>query len=182
MSSWVTARSRRRRARASTSSAPVTILLQTALDLPVAALPALTSTLTGAGPLEDAARALLEDLFGRIRAAITKPGLNAFVEDYYRPGRSVRPPATVPELIAREQRTLAAALRCEATPLSDAETTDVFRTQLSYYPDDLVVTEWNVALVVDDVDYADTDERARASQRPAARAALLRRRARPVHG
>ena len=32
----------------------------------------------------------------------------------------------------------------------------MFRTQLSYYPDDLVVTEWNVALVVDDVDYADT--------------------------
>ena len=51
---------------------------------------------------------------------------------------------------------LAAALRCEASLLSDAETDDVFRTQLSYYPDDLVVTEWNVALVVDDVDYADT--------------------------
>jgi hypothetical protein len=32
----------------------------------------------------------------------------------------------------------------------------VFRTQLSYYPDDLVVTEWNVALVIDDVDFADT--------------------------
>ena len=37
----------------------VTILLQTPLDLPIDALPALTSTLTGAGPLEDAARALL---------------------------------------------------------------------------------------------------------------------------
>lgn len=135
----------------------VTVLLQTPLDLELDALPALTSTLTGAGPLEDAARALLEGLFARIRPAIMKPGLNPFVEDYYvvQVDRFV-PPVTIQELLAHEQRTLAAALRCEASPLSDAETAEVFRTQLSYYPDDLVVTEWNVALVVDDVDYADT--------------------------
>jgi hypothetical protein len=135
----------------------VTILLQTPLDLELDALPALTSTLTGAGPLEDTARGLLEGLFTRIQPAIGKPGLNPFVEDYYvvQVDRFV-PPVTIQDLLAREQRTLAAALRCEASPLSDAETADVFRTQLSYYPDDLVVTEWNVALVVDDVDYADT--------------------------
>jgi hypothetical protein len=135
----------------------VTILLQTPLDLPVDALPPLTSTLAGAGPLEDAARALLEGLFARIRPAIAKPGLNRFVEDYYvLQVDRFDPAVTVQDLLAREQRTLASALRCEASPLSDVETGDVFRTQLSYYPDDLVVTEWNVALVVDDVDYADT--------------------------
>jgi hypothetical protein len=135
----------------------ITILLQTPLDMELDALPALTSTLTGAGPLEDAARTLLEGLFDRIRSAITTPGLNPFVEDYYvvQVDRFL-PPVSIPDLLAREQRTLAAALRCEAMHLADAETADVVRTQLSYYPDDLVITEWNVALVVDDIDYADT--------------------------
>ena len=135
----------------------VTILLQSPLDCALEALPGLTSTLTGAGPLEIAARDLLERLHERIRPAITKPGLNPFVEDYYviQVDR-LEPPATVPELLAQGRRILASALRCEATPLSDAETDEVFRTQLSYYPDDLVVTEWNVALVIDDVDFGDT--------------------------
>jgi hypothetical protein len=135
----------------------VTVVLRSPLDEPLDRLPGLTATLAGAGPLEDAARAALEPLFERLRPAITKPGLNRFVEDYYiLQVDRVAPPATVPELLAAGQRNLAAALRCEASVLSEAETADVFRTALSYYPDDLVVTEWNVALVVDDVDYADT--------------------------
>ena len=135
----------------------VTILLQSPLDCALEALPGLTSTLAGVGPLEIAARDLLERLHERIRPTVTKPGLNPFVEDYYviQVDR-LEPPATVPELLAQGRRILASALRCEATPLSDAETDEVFRTQLSYYPDDLVVTEWNVALVIDDVDFADT--------------------------
>jgi hypothetical protein len=135
----------------------VTILLQSPLDCALDALPALTSTLTGAGPLENAARELLERLHERIKPAITKPGLNPFVEDYYiiQVDR-IEPPTSIPDLLTQGRRTMAAALRCEASLLSDAETDDVFRTQLSYYPDDLVVTEWNVALVIDDVDYADT--------------------------
>jgi hypothetical protein len=135
----------------------VTIILQSPLDEPLDRLPGLTAALAGAGPLEDAARALLEPLFERLRPAITKPGLNRFVEDYYvlQVDQTV-PLTTIPELLAGGQRALAAALRCEATLLSDTETADVFRTALSYYPDDLVVTEWNVALVIDDVDSADT--------------------------
>ena len=135
----------------------VTILLQSPLDCALEALPELTSTLAGVGPMEIAARELLERLHERIRPTVTKPGLNPFVEDYYviQVDR-LEPPATVPELLAQGRRILASALRCEASPLSDAETDDVFRTQLSYYPDDLVVTEWNVALVIDDVDFADT--------------------------
>ena len=135
----------------------VTILLQSPLDCALEALPELTSTLAGVGPMEIAARELLERLHERIRPTVTKPGLNPFVEDYYviQVDR-LEPPATIPELLAQGRRILASALRCEASPLSDAETDEVFRTQLSYYPDDLVVTEWNVALVIDDVDFADT--------------------------
>jgi hypothetical protein len=135
----------------------VTVVLAAPLEIDVAALPRLTATLTGAGPLEDTARDLLEELFARIRPAITKPTLNPFVEDYYvvQVDR-FDPPATIPELLARERPALASALRCEPVRLSDAEIDDVFRPALSYYPDDLVVTDWNIALVVDDTDYADT--------------------------
>jgi hypothetical protein len=133
----------------------VTITFRMPLDCEITALPALTATLTGAGPLEDEARIVLEDLFGRVRPAVTNPGLNPFVEDYYviQTDR-IQPPVTIPDWIAQARGPLASALRCEATALSEGEIADVFRTALSYYPDDLVVTEWNVALIVD-ADYTD---------------------------
>lgn len=133
----------------------VTIVFEMPLACEIESLPALTATLTGAGPLEDEARALLQELYGRVLSAVTKPNLNPFVEDYYviQTDRT-DPPVSVADLVARAGAPLAAALRCEPTILSEAETEDVFRTLLSYYPTDLVVTEWNVALVVDP-DYAD---------------------------
>ncbi|HLK12172.1 MAG TPA: hypothetical protein VKW76_12410 [Candidatus Binatia bacterium] len=133
----------------------VTIALDVPLACDVAALPALTATLTGAGPLEDAARELLRALADRLRPAVTKPGLNAFVEDYYVIQLDrLEPPLPVPALLARAGPVLASALRCEANPLADAEVEDALRTRLSYYPEDLVVMDWNVALVLD-ADYAD---------------------------
>src|SRR5262249_48872553 len=133
----------------------VTISFQLALDGEIDALPTLTSTLAGAGTLEEVARRRLEEVFHRIAPAVTNPGLNFFVEDYSaiqvaRP----EPPASVPELLAIARGPLASALRCEPSPLSPAEVAAVFETQLSYYPDDLVVTEWNVAFILDS-DYAD---------------------------
>lgn len=133
----------------------VTIAFRMPLDCEITTLPALTATLAGAGPLEDEARRVLDDLFRRIATAVTKPGLNAFVEDYYviQTDR-IDPPVPVGEWLARTRGPLASALRCEPTALSEAETDEVFRTALSYYPDDLAVTEWNVALIVDP-DYTD---------------------------
>jgi hypothetical protein len=128
----------------------VTILLEMPLACEVDALPALTATLTGAGPVEDAARALLEDLYRRITPAVAKPGLNPFVEDYYLIHiQRTDPPRSGPALLAEARSVLASTLRCEPGPLSESEIEEVFSTRLSYYPDDLVVTEWNVALVVD---------------------------------
>jgi len=129
----------------------VTIALWMPLAADVSELPGLSATLTNAGPLEGAARVIVEELYARIEPAITRAGLNAFVEDYYVIHvASTDPPLTGPQLAAVARGPLASALRCESAPLSDAEIEDVFRTQLSYYPHDLVVTDWNVALVVDD--------------------------------
>jgi hypothetical protein len=128
----------------------ITIVLQTALATELATLPALTSSLTGAGPLEDAARVLLEEIVARCTPAVAKPSLNEFVEDYYVIQIDLlEPPVGIPTLLAEARGTLASALRCEPGALSDAEVDEVFRTRISYYPDDLVVTEWNVALIVD---------------------------------
>ncbi len=133
----------------------VTITLEMPLDCEVQALPGLTARLTGAGPLEDAARKLSDEIVARLAPAVTSPTVNAVVEDYYViQVDHFTPPTTVAALLAAERGTLAAALRCEPVPLADAEVDDVFRTALSYYPDDLIVTEWNVALVVDR-DYRD---------------------------
>src|SRR5262249_21398809 len=79
-----------------------------------------------------------------------RPGLNKFVEDYYIvQADRFSEDVTVPELLARERSTLASALRCEPSPLSEAEIDEVFRARISYYPNDLVVPDWNVALIVD---------------------------------
>jgi hypothetical protein len=129
----------------------VTISFQMPLSTKVEVLPVLSASLTGAGALEDAARALLQELYQRLEPAITRPGLNAFVEDYYVIHvQRTEPPLTGPELATVARGPLASALRCEASPLSESEIDDVFRPQVSYYPHDLVVTDWNVALVVDD--------------------------------
>jgi hypothetical protein len=135
----------------------VTIVLRVPLAADVEALPALTATLADAGPLELAAREELEALHTRLRPAITKPGLNPFVEDYYvLQVDRLEPDGDVDALLAAHGPAIASALRCEPGPLSADETAEVLRTRLSYHPADLVVTEWNVALVVDPVDYADT--------------------------
>ena len=129
----------------------ITIGLELPLACDITTLPALTANLIGAGLLEDAARLVLEELVRRLAATITNPATTPLVEDYYVLHlRALDPPCPIPELVRAHRDTLASALRCEPTPLSEAEVDEVFRTQLSYYPNDLVVTEWNVALVVDE--------------------------------
>jgi hypothetical protein len=128
----------------------VTIQLAMPLDCDVTTLPTLTATLTGAGPLEDAARALLDEIRPRLSSAVT--GATAFdiVEDYYVVQVDhLLPQLSIEELLRRARRPLASALRCEPGPLSDTEVEEAFRTRLSYYPDDLIVTDWNVAIVID---------------------------------
>jgi hypothetical protein len=132
----------------------VTITLQLDLETDVEALPPLTSSLASTGSLEGVARALLDDLYQRLLPAIAKPGLNPFVEDYYVLQCDSIEPLSIDDFLARTRGPLASALRCEAKPLSESEITDVLSNRLSYYPDDLILTEWNVAFIVDP-DYED---------------------------
>jgi len=128
----------------------LTIVLTTPLACDVAALPALTATLTGAGPLEDVARGLADAERVRLALAITKATASDVLEDYYViQADRLDPPVGVAELLQRGRAPLAAALRCEQAPLSPAEVDDTLRPQLSYYADDLVIGDWNVTVLVD---------------------------------
>ena len=128
----------------------ITIMLTAPLGCDVAALPALTATLIGAGPLEDVARTLLDEQRSRLALAVSKPAAADVVEDYYViQADRLEPPLPIPELLQRARGPLAAALRCEPEPLSAAEVDDTLRGALSYYPDDLAVGDWNVTVLVD---------------------------------
>jgi hypothetical protein len=128
----------------------ITIVLTTPLACDVAALPALTATLTGAGPLEDVARGLADAARTRLALAITKPASSDVLEDYYViQADRLDPPVGVAELLQRGRAPLASALRCEPSPLSPAEVDDTLRPHLSYYADDLVIGDWNVTVLVD---------------------------------
>ena len=128
----------------------ITIQIESTLRSELAELPDLTSRLTSAAPLETRARRLLDGLTKAIGPAITRSGHSPFVEDYYVLQLDEPPPGlSVPELVALERGALASALRCEPHALSEAEIAEVFAGAIRYYPDDLVVADWNVALIVD---------------------------------
>jgi hypothetical protein len=128
----------------------ITIVLTAPLACDVAALPELTATLTGAGPLEDVARGLLDVQRARLASAVAKPAVTDVVEDYYViQADRLEPAVPIATLLERARAPLAAALRCEPEPLSPAEVEDTLRPRLSYYPDDLAIGEWNVTVLVD---------------------------------
>jgi hypothetical protein len=133
----------------------ITIQLESRLRCELAELSSLTARLTTTAPLEAEARRLLETLVARIAPAITRRADGPFVEDYYVVQLDEPPPGlSIPELVALERGALASALRCEPHALSNAEIADVFSSAITYYPEDLLVADWNVALIVDR-DFAD---------------------------
>ena len=128
----------------------ITITMTAPLASDVAALPSLTATLTGAGALEDLARAIADEQRARLALAVTKPTATTLVEDYYViQADRTEPPVAIDVLLERTRAPLAAALRCEPQPLSAGEVEDTLRPFISYYTDDLAITDWNVAVLID---------------------------------
>lgn len=144
------------RATASTSAwvhefGAITILLESPLGCDLATLPELAAGLTTGPSTEDGARGALAELLARIAPAVVRPepGL-AMMEDYWvvQVDR-FEPAATIDEVLASHGAELAAAVRGEARPLSRHESDEILRGALRYYPEDLLLADWNVAFVVD---------------------------------
>jgi hypothetical protein len=121
-------------------------------DVELASLPGVTAALTTGSTMETQARAILREVFPRIASAVARPQLDGagLVEDYFVLQVARFDPIVDAEtLLAQHREVLARALHCEPAELSSTETDDVLRTAVVYTPKDLVVTDWNVALVYD---------------------------------
>jgi hypothetical protein len=97
-----------------------------------------------------AAREALQPIFQLLRETITSPDWADLSEEYF--VFQLIPDTTTPsppELLAQHARWLAGVVRLEAGPLSDSEIAEALRIWLSYSPDDLIVTDWTAAVVVD---------------------------------
>lgn len=115
------------------------------------ALPALAQDLVADVEMEAQARTMLEDLMGRIAACVDRPGLNELVEDYYVfQVAELEPPLDAEALVRQQATVIAATLAMDTSPLSPQQTAELLRDPISYSPVDLVLADWNAALVVDD--------------------------------
>jgi hypothetical protein len=132
----------------------VTVLLEFPFDdVECEGLPHLTATLTTRTNLEATARALLHESMPRLAPAIVRPAHDGYglVEDYYVLQVSCFAPETdAPALLGTHRDLLARIVHCEPERQSPSETDEVLRTAVTYRPNDLVVTDWNVALVYDE--------------------------------
>ena len=128
----------------------VSLSAQLPFDLSAEDLTRLAGELAEPEFLIQAARENLRPVYEALLPAITNPEWADLSEEYFVfqlvPGDPIPLPQ---ELLARSPAWLAGLVRLEAGPLSDTEIADALRLRLSYRPDDLIVTDWTAAVVVD---------------------------------
>jgi hypothetical protein len=95
-------------------------------------------------------RRRVEALVQAIEPALSAAAISAFVEDYLIfQVAAFSEPVAASELADTHARQLAQVLRAEARELSHDEVSDALSHRISYGRDDLVLVDWNAALVVD---------------------------------
>lgn len=120
------------------------------LTAPLDALPALNAELYGHPALLADARARIAGLLETIAPAVTRPKLSEVLEDYVIfQIDALSPPLVPPELVRDHAAVIARILRAERGPVSHEEIADALSARLSAGPSDLVVVDWNAALVYD---------------------------------
>jgi hypothetical protein len=123
--------------------------------LSLADLPQLSRTLYDRN-LEAQAKQQIQVFMEQIRSAIIRPELSPLVEDYYLfVIEEFDHPWSAADLLARHGSLIAQVLRFETQPLSVEQQAEALNHRLSYYENDLVIVDWNAALVYDR-DYHDT--------------------------
>lgn len=106
--------------------------------------------------LEAQAKEQIQAFMKEIHPAITRPELSPLVEDYYLfVIEEFDEPRPAADLLARHGPSIAQVLRFEIQPLSPEQQEEALNQRLSYYENDLVIVDWNAALVYDR-DYHDT--------------------------
>jgi hypothetical protein len=122
---------------------------------PLASLPQLSFDLSER-KLDQHARELMESLMQRLHPALTKPGMAPLVEDYYMfVIEKFNQPLSAADLLQQHGAALAQTLRFETKAFSPEMQAETLSQRLSYYMDDLVLLDWNAAVIYD-ADYEDT--------------------------
>ncbi len=104
---------------------------------------------------ETLARATLEDVLTEIRPALVEPH-NVLVEDYFVfDVARFEPQIDARQLTNSFAGDLAKLLLFEVEPLETRQQDEALRVALSYFPDDLVVVQWDAAFVYDRPDGAE---------------------------
>lgn len=128
----------------------VSLRWQVPWQLTESELTSLAGELAEPAGLVQSARELLQPIFERLKPTIVRPAWSALSEDYFVfqlfPGQHLPPPA---RLLEERRGWLASLVRLEDEPLSDAEQAEALRLTLSYTPEDLLVTDWQAAVVID---------------------------------
>jgi hypothetical protein len=99
---------------------------------------------------ENQSRQILQDLVDRVRTALQNPHPDPLLEDYivfY--FRQLDRPLTAQGLLEASSEDLARMMRGEARPLSPDEIAEALRQRISYYENDLVIIDWNTAIIID---------------------------------
>jgi len=111
-------------------------------------------------PLEQHARQQLEILIRQIKPAITRPEISELVEDFYvfileQVHEGSKGPISAESLLKHQESILAQVLHFDTEPLSKLQRRESLSRAISYYERDLVLIDWNAALIYD-TDYTDT--------------------------
>jgi hypothetical protein len=100
--------------------------------------------------LLDDSRRRVEEVLKVIEGAVSKANISAFVEDYVIFQIDEFADSTgIEELITHYAQHIAQILRAEARELSVDEIADALSHRISFGKDDIVLVDWNAALVVD---------------------------------
>jgi len=126
------------------------LAIQIPFRLAASELTQLAGALADPGVVLKAGRAALEPVFQKLTPAIANPLWSEHSEEYFVmqlfPDPTLLSPA---RLLAQYPGWLAGLVRLEAGPLSETEIAEALHLRLSYSPDDLIVTDWTAAVVVD---------------------------------
>ena len=100
--------------------------------------------------LESRARDHARWLMARMLAAISRPELSRLVEDYYLfIIEELDSTLSADQLMSQHRQTLAQVLRFETERLSQEQQSEALKQRISYYESDLVVVDWNAAIIYD---------------------------------
>jgi len=127
----------------------VSLMMQIPFRLGPPELTQLAGALSDPSRLAQAAHDALEPIYRRLLPAIENPSWIDLNEDYFVFQLFPESAPSPAQLLAQSPGWLAGLVRLESDPLSESEIAEALRLRLSYSPQDLIVTDWTAAVVVD---------------------------------